>query len=101
VRFKSTDLALMVPTGFAVYLLGGLAIGRIVAASLSGGDFPRTSPGEWAMALTVATAALALPVLVIWFAWQHQFWITVAVQAVLFLILFALALWWALALLWP
>lgn len=98
-RVSGLDVLLAIATGCLMVPLSGMAIIHVLGASLSGGDFPRTTPGEWATALGAAGAALAAPALVSRFAWSQKLWLTFAVQVLVFLGLSVLALWWFLQLL--
>lgn len=93
-KVTGEDAALAFLTALVVWIFGTLVSRRVVGASLSGGDFPRTSPGEWAVALGATILVVAAPALVIRPAWKLRLWLTVAVNAVLFLALSGLALWW-------
>ncbi|WP_285568197.1 hypothetical protein [Streptomyces sp. RTGN2] len=88
------DAALAVLTALVGLFLGLLAALGVLGASMSGGDYPRTSSGEWVVALGAAAVAVAAPALVALIAWRRKLWLTMAAQALLFLALAGLALSW-------
>lgn len=88
------DAALAVLTALVCAVFGLLAALGVVGAGMSGGDYPRTSSGEWVVALGAAAVAVVAPGLVALLAWRHQLWITMAVQVLLSLTLAGLALSW-------
>ena len=95
-RMGCTQTELLVDAGLAIAATVAVAIlwmltlvcvvralSRDLGRALNTSSAPPAKPGEGALVCALALASPAGPVLLIWLAWTHHLWLTVAAQVAL------------------